>query len=410
LGSGLNALLPLIFLPILTRFLSPGDYGIVATSLVLVQFTNMIIGLNASGLIAEGHFNNSIEDQSSLVSTYTIYGLLSTIILLLFFHIFSTPIAELSKFPENWLPTIPLISFCSVIIILYLVLLQSREEAKKYIYVSIFQNSSNLIIALILVVGYGLDWRGRIISNVLSGLMIGIICIYALYYRLNVLRLNFDINAIKKLLKFGVPLIPHFIGGWVIMMLPRLYLNNLSSLSDTGLFSVGYNLTSPLALLIGAANQAYMPELFKKLSKPDVNLLRITRYIIIGLVALPIIGICYGFFIVEIIPLIVGPKFIGVTHYIIWLSLAFSFQGICFLFSSFIIYSKKTHFLTWRADFLGGLFVLCFCPILISMNGPLGAAQSISLAFLISSAGYYFALRKAYPLPFKELIINKFQK
>ena len=60
-GSIANALLPLALLPILTRYLTPQDYGFVATATVLVQIFAVFQGVNAYGLIARTHFDESKE-------------------------------------------------------------------------------------------------------------------------------------------------------------------------------------------------------------------------------------------------------------------------------------------------------------------------------------------------------------
>src|SRR3990172_2016375 len=68
-GSVLNSALPMLLLPVLTRYLTPTDYGIVATSTVLVQIFTIILGLNAFGLISRSHFDHDHEAQRRLVST-----------------------------------------------------------------------------------------------------------------------------------------------------------------------------------------------------------------------------------------------------------------------------------------------------------------------------------------------------
>ena len=58
LGSVLNSILPLLVLPVLTRYLTPADFGFVATATVLTQILSVFIGLNAYGLVARSHFDD----------------------------------------------------------------------------------------------------------------------------------------------------------------------------------------------------------------------------------------------------------------------------------------------------------------------------------------------------------------
>lgn len=401
-GSVINGVLPILLLPILTRYLTPTDYGIVATSLVLVNMLTLFVGFNTSGLIARGYFDNNPNSLRKLVSTNIILAFIITVFMIVLLTLLRAPIEMASKFPSSWVPFMAIIAFFGVIKLLYLTLLQVKEEPKKFVFLQILLTGLNLGIAVILVVGIGLDWRGRIIATLIAGLIVTLVCFYGLTVRLGLFRIVFDRKSLKALLSFGFPLIPHFIGGWVLTMAPRLYLNNMASVADTGLYSVGYNVASPIALVVGAANQAFLPELFKKLSSLSTNLVKLARILLMGTFALPILGVVYGLAAYLFLPFIVGPKFVDASYYVLWLGLAFTMQGVCFIFGSFVIYSKKTHLIAWRADFVGGLSTLILCPFLITLNGPIGAAQATFLTFVISAIGYITASRKAYPIPWKE--------
>ena len=142
------------------------------------------------------------------------------------------------------------------------------------------------------------------------------------------------------------------------------------------------------------------------MSSKSTDLLQLARILLLGTVALPIFGVLYGIAVYLFLPLIVGPQFLGSADYVLWLGLAFTMQGVCFIFGSFITYSKKTYLITWRADFIGGILIIILCPILININGTIGAAQAVFLAFAISAIGYITASRKAYPMPWKKAAIS----
>ena len=99
------------------------------------------------------------------------------------------------------------------------------------------------------------------------------------------------------------------------------------------------------------------------------------------------------------LPLFVGDRFYGAADYVTWMALTYAVQGVYFIFGNFVVYSKKTSLMTWRADFLGGLVLLIACPILSRWNGPVGAAQATCLAFAASAIGCITAAQKAHPMP-----------
>ncbi|SVC97143.1 uncharacterized protein METZ01_LOCUS349997, partial [marine metagenome] len=215
-GSGINGVLPLLFLPILTRYLTPTDYGIVATSLVLVNMLTLFVGFNTSGLIAQSHFAGDSNSHQRLVSTNINTAGVITAILLILLTILKYPISEAIKFPPMWVPLMAIIALFSVIQSIYFVILQIREEPKKFVVLQLLFTGLNFAIAIILIVGMGFDWRGRMLATIISGIIITVICIYSLNHQLGLFRLAFYKSSFRKLLSFGIPLVPHFIGGWVM--------------------------------------------------------------------------------------------------------------------------------------------------------------------------------------------------
>jgi|GEM_PF-401719 len=403
LGSVITAALPMLLLPVLTRYLTPTDYGIVATSTVIVQIFTVVLGLNAFGLITRTHFDRNAVAQQRLVSTSIMLAIILSGSLLLLLLPTSDVLETATKFPASWMFVLVLLAFTTVAQTTYLSLLQARDEPNRYIRIQIAGTTLNLGFSLLFVVALGMDWRGRMLAIVISGALVAVVGLYGLVSKLRLLRVSFDMGSLRSLLSFGIPLIPHFIGGWVMMMVARLYLNNLATVADTGLYSVGFNIAAPIALFVGAANQAYVPALFSKLSDPaTLDRLLLARVLLIGAAVLPILAVLYGFAAYWFLPLIVGPRFYGAADYVLWLGLAFAIQGVYFIFGNFVIYSKRTSLMSWRADFLGGLAMLIACPLLIQINGPIGAAQASALAFAVSCIGCITASRVAYPMPWRE--------
>ena len=400
LGSILNSLLPLALMPVLTRHLSPADFGFVATAAVLTQILSVFIGLNAYGLVARCYFDDDPGNLRNLLSTGMGISAIATAVVLLFVIFLGAPLARLTEFPAAWLPWVVFIALSTVVQNNYLALVQMRSEPLRYISIQTICAVLNLGLSVLLVVQFHMDWRGRMWALIAANAVIALICVHGLVFRMGLLRPRFLRSSYRQIMAFGLPLIPHAIGGWVMTMAARLYLNNLASVSDTGLYSVAFNLTSPLALLLGAANNAYLPTLYQHLSNKDgCDKLRLCRILLAVILSLPILAFLCAVAVRWVLPLIVGPRFYGAADFVMWMALTYALQGIYFIFGNFVVYSKKTSYMTWRADFLGGLVMLITCPLLIRLNGPLGAAQAVCLAFAASTLGCITASQKSCPMP-----------
>ncbi|MEO6054317.1 MAG: oligosaccharide flippase family protein [Chthoniobacterales bacterium] len=413
-GSAANALLPLVLLPLLTRYLKPEDYGIIATANVLIQVALVLIGLNAYGLIARNYFDKDENRLANLISASTILTVILSVILLGGSWLLRVPISKFAEFPATWLPAIVFLSFATVIQNNYLSLLQARKEPFRFIANQTVSNLVNMGISVWLVVGFGMRWEGRMWALIASLFSVLLMSLWGFSGRLHLLRFSFRRDALKELLHFGVPLIPHVIGGLVLTMSARLFLNHMASIAETGLFSVAYGLASPMAMIIGAGNKAYIPALFEMLSHEEtLNKRALCRWLLLACIVLLVGSVIYGLVMQLAITFLLGPKFQGSGIYLVWLSLAMAVQGVYYIFSNFVIYSKKTHLLGWRGDFLGAIVMLIMCPLLIHLMGGVGSAVATVLATAVSTFGCIWAARHAYPMPWGKAItslIFPFQK
>jgi hypothetical protein len=170
---------------------------------------------------------------------------------------------------------------------------------------------------------------------------------------------------------------------------------------------VAFNLTSPLALLIGAANNAYTPALFQHLSSREgYDKIRLCRILVVVGLSLPLLAVLCAAAVRWVLPWIVNERFFGAADFVLWMALTYALQGIYFIFGNFVVYSKKTSLMAWRADFAGGVVMLIACPLLIRLNGPLGAAQAACLAFAGSTLGCISAAQKAFPMPWRQALLS----
>lgn len=409
-GSLVNGLLPLALVPIFTRFLTPEDYGIVATSTVLLNIFVILQGVSSYGLVARTHFDHNPEKLSALISTGMGLTCGVSLLLGLFFALGGgRVVGRWTEFPDAWLPAVLVLGLFTVIQQNYQTLLQARKEPWRFVGNQTLGNVLNMGISIWLVAGLGWDWRGRMWGLLVGAVLVGIVCLWGFTFRLRMLRPIFDFSALRDLLHFGVPLIPHVLGGWVMTMSARLYLNNMASVADTGLFSLAFNLTAPLGMVIGALHKTYYPWLFGKLSDPQsYDAIGLCRGLLIACAILLVGGAAFGGLAALALPLIVGPKFLAAAPYVFWLSVTVGISGVYFIFGSFVVYSKRTALMAWRADFLGGIAVLVTCPLLILAIGPVGAAISNCLGFVVTALGCITAARIAHPMPWKKALRSFF--
>src|SRR5690554_1415237 len=108
--SILNNAIPFFLLPILTRYLSPADYGIVSMFGVLVSFVAPFTGLSVHGAIARMYYEKDIVDIKEYITNSLIILICSTIMVSVVFFMFSSLIADLSSVPVQVLWMVIIVS------------------------------------------------------------------------------------------------------------------------------------------------------------------------------------------------------------------------------------------------------------------------------------------------------------
>jgi len=67
LSSIINAAIPFLLLPLLTRYLSPEEYGIVSMYALLLSITSVFTGLSVHGAINRAYFDEKINNHKEYV-------------------------------------------------------------------------------------------------------------------------------------------------------------------------------------------------------------------------------------------------------------------------------------------------------------------------------------------------------
>jgi len=399
-GSGIAFFL----VPILTRFLSPNDYGIVSNYLALLTLSSYFICLSNSGYIFRNYYFLNKEELSRSLSNVFFINFSGTLGIFTLLIILNKIVFSYLQIPLIWLLFIPLLGLGQIFIDTTLGFFQAQNQAKKYSLLQLGQTVLNLGFSILFVVAFLWDWQGRIIAQIITISILGMIGIFILYKKFGVTFSVHSVNKvdIKDFLKFGIPLIPHSVGGFVLALSDRFFLSSMVSVSATGLYSVGSTFGGLMMILHGAFYKVYMPYAFEKLSQSNDSisvkrkLVKITYIYISGFVALSLL---LYFFAVLIFPWFVGPKFEKAYVYVLWISLGYAMLAAYQMFTIYAIYTKQTQAIALRTDFLAAAVKLPLTYFLILYIGPIGAAVATFIAYFITAISALHINNKIFPMP-----------
>lgn len=380
--SIINASIPFLLLPILTSCLTPADYGITALYQLVVSFMIPLIGLNSEGAVSVEYYRGDSQNFGLYVGNCVLLSFISLSFFLLIAFLFSSILEETLEIPSRWILLAVLHCFFQFISLLTLVLWQVSKKSLKFGIYQITTSLFNALLSIWFVYYLNGGYTGRLNAYILSAFFSFLFCILYIYHKYGIL-FSFDIKVIKDILSYGIPLIPHAIGGWGLALVDRFILANKIGLGEVGRYSVAFQLASVLGIITIAVNQAFVPWLYSKLTaisyEQKKKIVRMSYFYMIGLVLLSLVMII-GFPLIQ--KILVNDKFDGVSPYFSILIWGFCFQGFYFVFTNYISFVKKTRYQAVVTISIT-IIKIPLTYFFISLFGGIGAAIAYSLIYFL---------------------------
>ncbi|GIU70249.1 MAG: hypothetical protein KatS3mg002_1485 [Candidatus Woesearchaeota archaeon] len=349
LFSIFNSAIPFFLIPILTRYLSPEEYGIVAMFSLLLSIIGLFTGLSVYGAINRVYFENDINFKEYVANCIYIL-VFSSLLTFIIVYVIRNYLSHLTNIPESWVLISVLISFFQILILSNLAIYQATLNAKKYGYIQLGQGLLNATLTIIFIVFLKMKWEGRLLAQVLSIFIFGIFSFFVIAKLWSEWKLN--IKYIKHALKFGIPLIPHTIGGMLMVMTDRFIINNMIGTKEVGIYTAGLQIGMIIGLLADSFNKAWAPWLINKLNENTYETkIKIVKFTYLYFGAIIVLALVIGFSAPFIVKIMFGKNYYDAKEIIIWISLGNAFDGMYFMVVNYIFYVYKTHILAWVTFF-----------------------------------------------------------
>lgn len=377
-----SAALPFALLPVLTRYLGPAEYGVVAMFQALIAGLGAMVGFGVVGAIARKYYDAqaSTHELRDFIGVCIQITLVSGTIALVGVLVLQEQMQAWLGLDLRWTLLAVVVATSTVLVQVRLSQWQVKGEAVRYAVLQTAQSGMAVTLSLAAVVGWAMGADGRILAIVMATCLSAMVAMYLLQ-RDGLLRLKFwNAAYLKEALAFGLPLMPHTLGGFFLFSADRLVISARLGLADAGIYAVASQLISVMSMVFGAANNAYVPWLFSRL-KNDVRAekVQIVRYTYIGFGLIILTVCCVFLFGSYVLALVVGEKYAGAGEVLGWLALSQGLVGMYLMVTNYIFFSKKTAYLSF-STLLSGLINLALLPYMVSTYGLKGAAGAACIA------------------------------
>jgi len=397
----LNKGIPFLLLPILSRYLTPEDYGVIATFIVFTSFFAIFIGLSGHGAVDANYFRLAKKRLAKYISNVVFVLLLSFSIILILILFLHHNIEDQFGIPFVWQLVALLVALSQFVTLINLTLWVIEKKPINY---GVYQTSQTLLFATLsisAVVALEMSWFGHLAGLAIAASGFGLISIFFLHKR-GYLKLKLRKLYIKDFLMFGIPLVPHQLGGWLRTQGDKLLIVSFIGGAATGIFSMGQQLALVMLILITSFNKALYPTLYQILSaQPDIKkkneVVKKSYQLAFGITLVGVTGFVLTPFVY---PYFLGENFQTASLVTQLIIVATVFEAFYYLVVNYIFYAKQTRTLA-KITFPVALLHILFCYVLIAILkfDYHAIAYSMILSSFIQFLLVWIFSNRVYPMP-----------
>lgn len=397
-ASVINAALPFLMLPILTRHLSPSEYGEVAVFQVWLALLAAVCGLSVHGAAGRKYYDQSGESMGQFVGACLYLLVISSALAFALLYPLRTLLSDTLGLSEVWLLMGIPAAFCNFLILLRLGQWQVRRKPISYGVFQILQSVLNLGLSLLFVVVLAWGANGRLGGQAVAILSFGVLAGVVLW-RDNLISLQWRPDLMREAAAFGVPLIPHIVGAFLLLTVDRAVIATELGLEQAGYYMVAVQFSLVLGICLDSVNRAYVPWLYEKLKSGRKEhlgaIVRLTYQYFLFLSGCVVIAFAIGG---DVLVFVAGEEYAPAQFLVGWLVLGQAMRGMYLMMVSYIFYEKKTGVIA-PITLVCGVTNVILLLALIGPLGMLGAAYAFCLAMLAQWLATWFFANRVRPMP-----------
>ncbi|OGO63310.1 MAG: hypothetical protein A2029_08485, partial [Chloroflexi bacterium RBG_19FT_COMBO_47_9] len=255
IGSVANSAALFLLIPYLVNNLSTSEYGAWAIYEIMILLLNILISAGMDiGLMREYWFLGNDSERSRLSGTVlmavSLWGTaLFGILVLSYWPLQRSAVFtqfHLDAFPTNSLLLVYLISYFETLFTVMLAIFRIREQAIHYVVLSVGKLLLFLSCAIV-----GIRLTGNINGALAGRLLAACLGVAgAGFFVFRMVRLEFDLNQLKRVLRYGLPLVPVNLSSYILISADRYFLNATSTLAVVATYTFAHKIASTLDILI----------------------------------------------------------------------------------------------------------------------------------------------------------------
>lgn len=379
--------------PVFTRILDSEQYGIVATyhSWVSILEVFALLGMTSAGVFNVG-LKEHKEDRSQFISSSLFLCNLTTVAVFLILVLLKIP------FGRDFILPYPLLAIMFIHFILnpaqifWMTRQRYEYKYKAAFLVSLLSSLISQVVAVISVIK--LSHAGVPLSEVKIWstnltLIFFELPIYVLLFQKG--RAFFRADIWRNMLRFAIPLLPHYLAQHIMSSSDRIMISNLNSATGAAIYSVVANISMITTIIWSSVNASLIPYTFESLEHKESN--NINRIVIPILAFYSVLCIGVTLIAPEVIQILAPPEYYGGIYAVPPIAATAFLTALYNIYANIEFYHKKSSWIAF-ATIVSSCTNVGLNYMLIPKYGYVAAAYTTLISHMVLIIMHYIGYRR----------------
>lgn len=397
----LSRFISVFLVPVYTRIFSPTDYGTVSLVVTFSALLNILVILGLDNSMARWFYDEENERERKITLNTFLWSCFGAAVL------FGVLVFTLRGFIADRIltepATAPLLGLAAVnlpLAVFSVFTTNVLRMQRRAVATTVFTIATSLLnillnILFVIVLRHGII---GIFYAQLATSTVALVWTFVLF-RKEISLPAFDFGRWREMLLFSLPLVPGSIAFWVVNLSGAYFVGLMNSTREVGLYYIGSNVASLLALITGAFQMAWGPFAYSIHRQADAK--KTYAQVLLAFLAVTcLLALGLMLFAREILMIFTTQDYLGASLVAGLLAFNHILIGLGYIASIGTGIAKNN-----RAY---GAAMLVSAGILVALNfvlvprfGKEGAAVSILLSQLIVPIAVFWHAQRLYPIPYK---------
>ncbi len=389
-----------LLLPIYVRFLSPGDYGVLALLLAVEMLVKIVFRWGVDAAFMRMYYDCADQQARRRLASTIFFFLLAVNGLVLGAALTAAPALARWIFGSSShalaLQLLLVNTFLSGFFFIPFHELRIQKQSPTFIALTVTRSLATIVARLTLVIGFKLGVIGVVLADVAATLLFLVLMLPRFAALIGP---HFSKDLLREALRFGLPRIPHGLAQQTAAVSDRWVMSLYATLHEIGLYSIGASFATGLKLFLNAFEYAWAPFYFAIMREPDAK----PTYRLVatwGAAVLAGLAMLVSAGAPQIVGIMTTPIYQGAAKVIPWIAMGVVLQGVYLLTSIGLNITKRTEFYPMATGLAAATSIGANLALVPTLGG-VGAAIANALSYAVLAVASAVFAHRVYPVDYE---------